>query len=199
MLALIHPSQTSFVAGLNITDNIMIAQKVIHNMRTKKSKKGWMAIKFDLEKAYDRLSWKFIEDTLVDARIPQFLTQVILSCLYSTSMQVIWDGKVGAPFNPNRGIHQGDPLSLYIFVLCMERLSQAILKAVQDKIWKPICFGKTETSHLFFVNDLILFGEASIQEMKVVRTPFLISVLILDMQLVEVNPCPTAQKMWAKR
>lgn len=47
-------------------------------------------------------------------------------------MQVIWNGEVGAPFYPNRGIPQGDPLSPYIFVLCMERLSQAIGKVVEE-------------------------------------------------------------------
>lgn len=59
MPLLIHPSQTSFVAGRNIHDNIIVAQEILHSMRNKKGKTGWMAIKIDLEKAYDRLSWSF--------------------------------------------------------------------------------------------------------------------------------------------
>lgn len=50
-------------------------------MRTMKRERGWMIVKVDLEKAYDRLSWKFIEDTLQDAGLPQLLIQIIISCI----------------------------------------------------------------------------------------------------------------------
>lgn len=52
---IITPKQTGFVAGRNITDNIIIAQEVIHSMRSNQKNKKWMAIKIDLEKAYDRV------------------------------------------------------------------------------------------------------------------------------------------------
>lgn len=55
MPQLVLPYQTSFINGRNITDNIIIAQEVIHSMRRKGGKTGWMAIKVDLEKAFDRL------------------------------------------------------------------------------------------------------------------------------------------------
>ena len=48
-------NQCSFVPGRHNSDNIIIAQKVIHTTRKKKGQKGYMAIKVDLEKAYDRL------------------------------------------------------------------------------------------------------------------------------------------------
>ncbi|XP_039030625.1 uncharacterized protein LOC120165108 [Hibiscus syriacus] len=43
-----------------------IIKEVIHSMKSKKGQKGWMIIKFDLEKAYDCLEWNFIDDTLMD-------------------------------------------------------------------------------------------------------------------------------------
>lgn len=52
--------QTSFVPGRHITENIIIAQEIIHNMRRKTGIRGFMAIKVDLENAYDKLSWDFI-------------------------------------------------------------------------------------------------------------------------------------------
>ena len=61
---LIGPHQTSFVPGSHITENIIVTQEIIHSMRRKKGRKGFMAIKVDLEKAYDRLSWNFIRETL---------------------------------------------------------------------------------------------------------------------------------------
>ena len=43
-----------------------MAQEVIHKMRNVRGKEGYMAIKIDLEKAYDWLDWSFIIDSLRD-------------------------------------------------------------------------------------------------------------------------------------
>ncbi|XP_041995567.1 uncharacterized protein LOC121745649 [Salvia splendens] len=74
----IAPNQVSFVLGRCITDNIIIAQECIHTMQNCKRKYGWMAIKVDLEKAYDRLRWDFVEDTLSDLGVPSQLARVIM-------------------------------------------------------------------------------------------------------------------------
>lgn len=64
MSRLISGTQASFVEGRSISDNIIIAQEVIHSMRHKTDKVGWMMIKVYLKKAYDTPNWDFIEDTL---------------------------------------------------------------------------------------------------------------------------------------
>lgn len=162
MQLLVQPQQVSFIKGRSITDNIIIAQEVIHSMRRKGGKTGWMATKIDLEKAFDRLSWDFIDDTLVDANIPERLRRLIMHCVTTSSMQVLWNGQPTSAFHPQRGIRQGDPLSPYIFVLCIERLSQAISQEVYHDSWKPIQLkrGGPLLSHLFFADDLILFNIA---------------------------------------
>ena len=67
---LVGPHQTSFIPGRHITKNIVIAQEVVHSMCKKSNNMGFMAIKVDLEKAYNRLCWDFINETLCEARIP---------------------------------------------------------------------------------------------------------------------------------
>ena len=52
---LISPLQIAFVSGRMGLDNMIIAQELIHTVTLKKGKMGFMAIKIDLEKAYDRL------------------------------------------------------------------------------------------------------------------------------------------------
>lgn len=167
---LVGPHQTSFVPGRYIMKNIVVAQDIVHSMRKKTGPRGFMAIKVDLEKAYDRLSWEFINETLSEARIPPELIQVIMACITSTSMRVLWKGETTDTFIPSRGICQGDPLSPYIFVLCIEHLSHGILNAVDAGKWRPITLARNGIllSHLFFADNLLLLTEASAEQAQVI-------------------------------
>jgi len=58
----ISETQSTFVAGRQITNNIMIAQEMFHALRTKPGERvKRMTIKTDMSKAYDRMEWSFIE------------------------------------------------------------------------------------------------------------------------------------------
>lgn len=61
---LVSPFQTVFVSRRKGVDNAIIVQEIIRTMSKKNGRGGLMAIKIDLEKAYDRLEWSFIRDTL---------------------------------------------------------------------------------------------------------------------------------------
>ncbi|MBA0759043.1 hypothetical protein Gotri_021982, partial [Gossypium trilobum] len=58
---IIAQEQVGFIAGRNIIDNVIITQEVIHSMRSKQKNRKWMVVNIDLEKAYDRVLWDFIE------------------------------------------------------------------------------------------------------------------------------------------
>lgn len=76
-----------------------------------------MAIKVDLEKAYDRLKWEFVTDTLHDIGFPEEFINLVHWCISSPSLQVLWNGEALSKFLPSRGIRQGDPILPYLFVL----------------------------------------------------------------------------------
>lgn len=93
-----------------------------------------------------------------------------MECVTSTSMNILWNGEVTESFLPQRGIRQGDPLSPYLFVLCIERMSHGINQAVADGVWKPIRLVKhgTPLTHLFSADNLRLFAEASVEQASII-------------------------------
>ena len=112
-----------------------------------------MAIKVDLEKTYDRLSWSFIFDTLQKTSILLDFIQVTMECITTAMINVLWNGELMEDFIPSRGFRQGDPISPYIFVLCIGRLSHAISKAVSKGEWMPMRLSRNGTPSFIFADD----------------------------------------------
>lgn len=61
-------------------------------------------IKLDLDKAYDRLEWSYINDILQDARLPYNLIKIIMNYVSSGQCKLLWDGVVTDAIKPTRGI-----------------------------------------------------------------------------------------------
>ena len=120
-----------------------------------------MVIKIDLEKANDRLEWCFIHKVLQAYHFPQNIVKVIMSCVSSTKISILFNGGALESFKPSRGIRQGDPLSPYLFILCMKYLGHLIEEKCMIGAWKPLKSSRDNIgiSHLFFADDLILFAK----------------------------------------
>ncbi|XP_074266271.1 uncharacterized protein LOC141588743 [Silene latifolia] len=163
MHKIISPNQGSSIPGRGTDTNFIIASEILHSMHTSKCKLGWFALKLDLEKAFDRLEWDFVRLCLSNARIDNDTISLIMRCISSSSTQVALNGTLLSSFSPSRGIRQGDPLSPYLFILCMEALSTLIHQSCDDSDWSPFPLGKggASFSHLLFADDILLFGRAS--------------------------------------
>lgn len=54
-------NHSGFIQGRSITDNVLIAFEMIHHMRLKnRGVEGEVALKLDISKAYDRVSWQYL-------------------------------------------------------------------------------------------------------------------------------------------
>lgn len=91
-----------------------------------------MAIKTDISKAYDRMEWDFLAETM--SRLG-FTPRWIMSCVRSVTYSVLINGSPYGDITPQRGIRQCDPLSPYLFLLCAEMLTQNLTrKEAEGKI-----------------------------------------------------------------
>lgn len=123
---LVGATQSSFAPWEVNNDNIVVVQKLIHTIRRKEGYKGGLILKVDLDKGYDRIDWGFLESVLPCTGFNHSFQRLILKCITSETLSVCWNGGNLEAFSPSRGLQQGDPLSLYLFVMCMETLNPQI-------------------------------------------------------------------------
>lgn len=126
--------------------------------------------KIDFEKAYDRIDWDFLRLTLSEFGFPAPIINLIMSCITSSNLAVKWNGEWLESFAPTRGLRQGDPMSPYLFLLCMEKLALLIQSKVEGNRWLPtrVSPNGPAISHLFFADDCLLFTRAKVSQVCLV-------------------------------
>lgn len=87
-----------------------------------------MAIKLDMSKTYDRVKWNFLIKMMEEMRFGNKLTNWIKECIISVSYNNLINGSPINKISQTRGIRQGDPISLLLFLICMEGLSTNLMK-----------------------------------------------------------------------
>ena len=122
-----------------------------------------MVIKVDMEKVYDHLCWDFIRESPKNIKCLINFINLVWHCVTTGRIRMLRNGETLKEFYPSRGVRQGDPISPYLFIMCIERFFHLINLVVDKHFWKPIqlkCGGPL-IPYLAFVNDLFLFMEAS--------------------------------------
>ncbi|XP_060965278.1 uncharacterized protein LOC133034246 [Cannabis sativa] len=159
--SIISINQSAFLQGRQITDNILLANEIIHAIHSRRSGKiGWAAIKLDMEKAFDRVEWSFLNRLLNHVGLPSSFSSLIMRCLSTVQFRLSINGSLTDTFHSTRGLRQGDPLSPYLFLLIAEGLSAAIrLQEAQAHFSGiQICRGALPLSHLLFADDSMVFS-----------------------------------------
>ena len=165
--SIVSENQSVFQAGKVITDNILMAFETLHYMKNHQTgNTGFMALKLDISKAYDRLEWSFVECLLKKMGFHSKWVDLMMECITTISYSILINGEPSHTIHPSRGLRQRDPLSPYIFLLCTEGLHGLLTRAAAsgDIRGISICRNEPRLTHLFFADNSLLFCRASIQE-----------------------------------
>lgn len=128
-------------------------------------------MKLDISKAYDRVNWQFLKQRMRDMGFCSKWIDWIMLCVSTVSYDFCLNGSTVGPICPRRGLRQGDPLSPYLFLLCVEGLSNAMDRAQVTGSLHGCRVSPTapEVTHLLFADDSFLFFRASSEEASRVK------------------------------
>ena len=105
-----------------------------------------MAAKLDMSKAYDKVEWDYLRAILLKLGFYERWVSLVMMCISSVTYSIMVNGEQKGFIKPERGLRQGDLLSLYLFLICAEGLSALLTKAERDSLIHgiSICRGVLE-------------------------------------------------------
>ena len=162
--ARISVSQSAFVQGRAITDNVLVAFELVHTIKRKaQGRSGDVAFKVDMRKAYDHIRWTYLEAVMVRMGFARKWIDWIMLCVTTVKYMVAINGELARPITPCRGLRKLPP---YLFIICAEGLSSLIAQTERrgDLYGCKICRGAPSISHMLFADDSFFFFRSTERE-----------------------------------
>lgn len=155
---IVDGSQSAFIHGRSIVDNIHLAQELLRKYARKRISPR-CTLKVDLQKAYDTVDWDFLKETLNFLNFPCRFIDWIMECVSTTSYSFSLNGHYHGLFFGKRGLRQGDPLSQFLFVIFLEVLSRSLHRMATSSAFAfHLNCKNLHITHLAYADDLLLFS-----------------------------------------
>ena len=159
---LINPDQKGFVSGRYIGEVIRSTYDTLHYAKEKM--RTGLLLCIDFEKAYDCISFNYIQKCLKFFNFGDDLIKWVKILLNDFTAIINHCGNISERFQIGRGCRQGDPIASYLFILCIEILA---IKMRGDSRIKGFRIG--DISHLLeiYADDLTVFLEPSETNLRI--------------------------------
>jgi hypothetical protein len=162
----VRQSQTAFMPGTNILEGVVILHETIHELH--KKKKNGVILKLDFKKAYDKVNWSFVQQTLRMKVFPLTWCKWIEDVMSRGSVGIKVNEEVGQYFQTRKGLRQGDPLSPILFNLVADMLAILVSRAKNCGQFRGLVPNLVDggLSILQYADDMILFLEDDLEEAR---------------------------------
>ncbi|XP_020681628.2 uncharacterized protein LOC110098987 [Dendrobium catenatum] len=90
--SIISEEQAAFIPGRSISDHCLLGQEIINMFKVSKSAKGWLALKVNMEQAYDKMNWRTLEIVLTKMGFPQIFRSWVMSCVTALRFAILVNG-----------------------------------------------------------------------------------------------------------
>jgi hypothetical protein len=129
---LISKNQSAFIKGRFILESVVVVHEIIHDIH--RNKESGVILKLDCKKAYDRISWSFLEEMLISRCFGKTWVGWIMRVVRGGSLCVRINDENSKYFKPRKGLRQGDPLSPLLFNLVAGIFTRMLIKAVRNNL-----------------------------------------------------------------
>ena len=127
------------------------------------------ALKVDRKKAFDLVEWSFLGAVLVAFGFPTWLTNRVMACVSFARLSISLNGELVGYFPSSKGLRQGDPLSLLVFVIAMEVFIGMMKINTMDPSFKFHWRCKTMgLTHLCFVENILIFSTVEVESVRLI-------------------------------
>jgi hypothetical protein len=137
--SIIDPTQTAYVPGRAVSDNLR--SNFFLKSHCKQNKIESVLMSLDAKKAFDSVDHKYIEETLRAYGFGEGFINIFKLLYRNITARILVNGFLSKSLNIERGVKQGDALSCAIFIICIDPLLRNINNSKNIKCIE-ISYGK---------------------------------------------------------
>ncbi|GAU32090.1 hypothetical protein TSUD_152950 [Trifolium subterraneum] len=161
---IISKSQSAFIKGRFLVDGVVVINEVVD--LAKRAKEECVIFKVDFEKAYDSVSWNFLNYMMLRMGFGTKWRNWMKVCVCNGQLSVLVNESPTEQVNISRGLKQGDPLAPFLFLLVAEGLSALSQRAVSLGFFKGFhVTTEVSVSLLQYADDTLFIGEVCVENL----------------------------------